>query len=76
MMFRKYGYGRLTAQIGVDIRKGLISRDEALAVVRARDGLYPERYLDVGLDDVLRPLQVTRSQFEQMCAEFACSSAA
>ena len=47
VMYRKYGYGRLCAQISVDIRNGLISRAEAYKVVRERDGLYPYFYMGV-----------------------------
>lgn len=50
-MYRKYGYGRLAAQISVDIRDGLISREEALQIVRERDGLFPHFYLGVGAEE-------------------------
>jgi N-acetyl sugar amidotransferase len=40
-MFRKFGYGRVTAQISVDIRNGRVSRDEALEHVMLHDGMLP-----------------------------------
>jgi N-acetyl sugar amidotransferase len=40
-MYRKFGYGRVTAQISVDIRNGLVSRDEALEHVMLHDGMLP-----------------------------------
>jgi hypothetical protein len=46
-MFRKYGFGRLCQQISVDVRRGLISRDMALDIVRANDGRFPARYAGV-----------------------------
>lgn len=52
-MYRKYGYGRLCAQISVDIRNGLIGRDEAYRMVRDRDGLFPEVYMGVSYYRVL-----------------------
>lgn len=52
-MYRKYGYGRLAAQISVDIRNGTMKRDEALGVVQACDGLFPFEYAGVSVMDVL-----------------------
>lgn len=46
-MYRKYGYGRLAAQISVDIRLGKVKREEALQIVRERDGLFPIEYAGV-----------------------------
>ena len=41
IMYLKYGYGRLAAQISVDVRSGFISRENALEIVGARDGIFP-----------------------------------
>lgn len=54
--YLKYGYGRLCAQISVDIRNGLMSRDEAMEIVRERDGLFPMEYMGVQLQDVVHTL--------------------
>ena len=61
-MYRKFGLGRLSAQISVDIRNGKISRQEALQIVEDRDGLFPEVYMGVPLDDVLDHLGMTHKQ--------------
>lgn len=58
-MFRKYGYGRLAAQISVDIRAGKVTRDHALAVTRERDGLFPSTYAGVPVDHVLTRIGMT-----------------
>ena len=64
--YLKYGYGRLCAQISVDIRKGLISREEAYSFVRRRDGTYPATYLGVTLQEILNHIGMS-------CAEWnAC----
>lgn len=52
-MFRKYGYGRGCAQISVDIRHGLITREKALRWVKANDGVFPIAYCDVEVFSVL-----------------------
>ena len=59
MMYRKYGYGRLAAQISVDIRRGLIGRAQAIAMVYERDGAFPWIYAGVDLERILRPLRMT-----------------
>jgi len=51
-MYRKYGYGRLAAQISVDVRSGRIGRSEALSIVCERDGLFPHSYLDLGIQEI------------------------
>jgi len=60
-MYRKYGYGRLSGQISVDVRQGLLSRDEALKIVREREGHFPEVYAGVHVEAVLERLGITRA---------------
>ena len=77
MMQKKYGYGRATAQISVDIRAGKISRTVALAEVERRETLYPDRYMDLSIDDILRPLGLDRTTFDTIVERHtACSSSA
>jgi hypothetical protein len=58
-MYRKFGYGRLVAQISVDIRSGLIKRDEALHIAEARDGLFPRHYLGEPIEAICGRMGVT-----------------
>lgn len=58
MMYRKYGYGRLAAQLSVDIRNGRISRAQAIEQVSERDGLFPWTYADVNFESVAAHLQM------------------
>jgi hypothetical protein len=59
-MYRKFAFGRLCSQISVDVRNGLISRDEALQIVEDRDGLFPEWYAGVYIEQALDHMGVTR----------------
>lgn len=70
LMYRKFGYGRGCAQISVDIRYGLITRDEALDFVRRLDGEFPETYMGVPLDDIISPLKITRHDLIKVLARF------
>lgn len=69
-MWRKFGYGRLAAQLSVDIRNGLISRIEALDIVRERDGLFPWLYAGIGLPKVLQQIGLSEEQFFKALDDF------
>lgn len=43
--FMKFGYGRATADGNLDIKGGRITREEAVEVVKQKDGAFPEKYL-------------------------------
>lgn len=66
----KYGYGRGCAQISVDIRAGLIHRDEALEWVERHDGIFPWVYAGVRFDEVLDRIGMTRGQFDECVHRF------
>jgi len=76
-MYRKYGYGRLAAQISVDIRAGRIERNDALDIARQRDGLFPDTYagfsfsnicehIGMSSDDVMKSIN-TFTNFDLFC---------
>lgn len=45
LMYLKFGFGRCTQDVGIDIRRGALSRTQALPLVRNFDGHYPEEYV-------------------------------
>lgn len=45
LMYLKFGFGRCTQDVGIDIRRGAMTRKQALALVRRYDGEYPEAYV-------------------------------
>jgi hypothetical protein len=67
----KFGYGRCCAQISVDIRCGMISRDEAITVLCTRDGGIPSRYAGVELTEVLSHIGLTMKDFVRIANEHA-----
>jgi hypothetical protein len=69
-MYRKYGYGRGCAQISVDVRAGLLSREFALKWVSENDGKLAEVYAGVPLQDVLVRLDMTQTEFNQLLDQF------
>lgn len=66
----KYGYGRGCAQISVDVRAGRIPRDEAMRWVCQFDGDFPERYADISLADVLKPLAMDETELIAIAKQF------
>lgn len=54
----KRGYGRATFHASVDVRAGLLSRDEAWDLIRQNDGVRPE-----GLDYYLKITGMTEEEF-------------
>jgi hypothetical protein len=68
--FLKFGFGRATDHACMQVRRGRISRDDAIALVRRHDGKYPHTYLGTSLDDLLAELGFTRPQFDDVCDRF------
>jgi N-acetyl sugar amidotransferase len=67
----KYGYGRLCAQISIDIRYGLISRDEAVSIVRERDCIFPDYYMGVHYTEILRHIEMSEDRFWELARDYA-----
>ena len=68
--YMKYGYGRVTAQACLQIRRGRLSREDAMQIVRERDGAYPWTCLGKPLEDVLAPLGMSVVEFDGICHEW------
>lgn len=67
----KFSYGRLCAQISVDIRYGLISREEAAIIVRERDCQFPEYYMGMHYSEILKHIGMTEDRFWAIAREHA-----
>ena len=50
LMYLKYGFGRATQDAGIEIRRGAMTRDQALNLVRMYDNAYPYHLIDTYLD--------------------------
>jgi hypothetical protein len=68
--FLKYGYSRATDQVSMHLRRSRISRQEAIDIVRARDGQFPWTYLGKDLSEILKPLDMDVTQFTEVCDKF------
>ena len=75
LMYRKYGYGRACAQVSVDIRSGRLTREKGMIIVSQCDGLFPEVYAGVPVQDVLDRIGMTRVELNAVMDQF-CSPCA
>ena len=68
--FLKFGFSRATDIACLHVRRDRITRQDALEIVRARDGKFPWSYLGKPLKDILDPLDMTVDEFIKICDKF------
>jgi N-acetyl sugar amidotransferase len=66
----KFGYGRATDIVSSQIRRGKMSREHAIEIVKERDGMFPWTYLGVPLEEILSPLGLSQTDFLSICRRF------
>jgi N-acetyl sugar amidotransferase len=69
-MYLKYGFGRATSQGCMQIRRGRLSRDETMAIIRRQEGHFPWTYLGKPLKEILKTIDVTLEEFKMICDKF------
>ncbi len=68
--FLKFGFGRATDIACLHIRRGRITRQDGLELVRKHDGKFPWTYLGKPLENILAPLDMTVEEFVRVCDRF------
>lgn len=68
--FIKFGFGRATDLACLHLRRGRLSREDALDIVQRLDGQFPWEYLGKPLEELLRPLEMTVDEFIAVCDKF------
>ena len=68
--FLKFGFGRASDIASLHVRRGRISRDQAMAIVRDRDGSYPWTCLGLPINEILKPLGLEITEFDAICDQF------
>ena len=68
--FLKFGFGRATDIACLHVRRGRLSREDALNIVKKSDGKFPWNYLGKTLGKILEPLEMTTDEFIAICDEF------
>lgn len=68
--FLKFGFSRATDIACLHVRRDRITREDALSIVKERDGKFPWTYLGKSLADILEPLEMTVEEFTTLCDRF------
>jgi N-acetyl sugar amidotransferase len=68
--FLKFGFSRATDIACLHVRRDRITRQDALEIVKARDGKFPWSYLGKPLEDILAPLDMSVDEFIKVCDRF------
>ena len=70
MMYLKLGFGRATQDAGIEIRRGAMTREQAINLVNLYDGLYPEEFIQTYLEYY----QMTHADFDHVIDRWANKS--
>ena len=68
--FLKYGFGRATDLACMHIRRGRISREDAIKIIKMHDGKFPREYLGMPLENILKEIDMTVDEFTKVCDRF------
>ncbi|MCM8774887.1 MAG: N-acetyl sugar amidotransferase [Candidatus Omnitrophica bacterium] len=68
--FLKFGFSRASDIASLHIRRGRLTRKDAMALVRMHDGKFPWSYLGKPLEAILKPLDLRVDEFIQICDKF------
>jgi len=62
LCYLKFGFGRATQDAGIEIRRGSMTRDQAINLVKMYDGIYPEEFIDT----YLKYFNINKNEFDNI----------
>jgi N-acetyl sugar amidotransferase len=68
--FLKFGFSRVSDQASLHIRRGRLAREDAIEIVRRRDGKFPWMYLGKPIEKILDRLDMSIDEFIKICDRF------
>lgn len=68
--FLKFGFSRATDIACLHLRRGRLTRQDALGIVKRQDGRFPWVYLGKPLDQIIEPLGLNVDDFIAICDRF------
>jgi len=68
--FLKFAFGRATDIACLHIRRGRLSRKDAIGLVKKLDGRFPWEYLGCRLEEILKDIDMTMEEFVKICDRF------
>lgn len=66
LMYLKFGFGRATQDAGIEIRRGAMTRDQGVNLVKLYDGHYPENYIQ----KYLTYYEITKQEFDEVLSKW------
>ena len=70
LMYLKFGFGRATQDAGIEIRRGAMTRDQALNLVKMYDNAYPHDLIETYLEYY----DMTKKEFDNVLDKYANKS--
>ena len=67
LMYLKFGFGRASQDAGIDIRRGAMTRDQAVQLVSLYDNELPETYIN----EYLSYFEMSRQEFDDVLLKWA-----
>ncbi len=67
LMYLKFGFGRATQDCGIEIRRGAMTREQAINLIRMYDNSYPSENLELYLDY----FKMKESEFDSIIDKYA-----
>ena len=68
--YLKFGFGRTTDIVNNHIRRGRLTREDAVPLVQRHDGKMPMTYLGRPIEEILREIDMTFDEFLRVCDRF------
>jgi len=68
--FLKFGFDRVSDWASIYIRRGRLTRDEAMHLIHMHAGKFPSSYLGCSLEEILFDIDMTIEEFKLVCDRF------
>jgi N-acetyl sugar amidotransferase len=68
LMYLKYGFGRATQDAGIEIRRGSMTREQGINLVKMYDNAYPSEQL---IETYLNYYSMTKEEFDSVLDKYA-----
>jgi N-acetyl sugar amidotransferase len=67
LMYLKFGFGRATQDAGIEIRRGAMTREQGINLVKLYDGAYPEEFIE----EYLEYFKMKKKEFDKIIDKWA-----
>jgi N-acetyl sugar amidotransferase len=68
--YLKFGFSRATDIACLHLRRGRLSREDAMEIIKRHDGKFPWTYLGIPIKEILDPLEINLDEFIKICDRF------